>query len=77
LLFLGTFGVICGGWIHGICLRAAAVAYEPNKPIVIEDVQVAPPQAGEVRIKILCTVLCHTDYYTWSGKVIVFPFISC
>ncbi|PPD95853.1 hypothetical protein GOBAR_DD07111 [Gossypium barbadense] len=25
----------------------AAVAYEPNKPLVIEDVQVAPPQAGE------------------------------
>ncbi|KVI12340.1 Alcohol dehydrogenase, C-terminal [Cynara cardunculus var. scolymus] len=25
----------------------AAVAYEPNKPLVIEDVEVAPPQAGE------------------------------
>jgi S-(hydroxymethyl)glutathione dehydrogenase/alcohol dehydrogenase len=46
----------------------AAVAYEPNKPLVIEDVQVAPPQAGEVRIKILSTALCHTDHYTWSGK---------
>ncbi|PPD75608.1 hypothetical protein GOBAR_DD27464 [Gossypium barbadense] len=47
----------------------AAVAYEPNKPLVIEDVQVAPPQAGEVRVKILFTALCHTDAYTWSGKV--------
>ncbi|KAK1561186.1 hypothetical protein Q3G72_035274 [Acer saccharum] len=46
----------------------AAVAWEPNKPLVIEDVQVAPPQAGEVRIKILFTALCHTDAYTWSGK---------
>ncbi|KAB2021909.1 hypothetical protein ES319_D07G172500v1 [Gossypium barbadense] len=46
----------------------AAVAYEPNKPLVIEDVQVAPPQAGEVRVKILFTALCHTDAYTWSGK---------
>ncbi|CAO2040221.1 unnamed protein product [Urochloa humidicola] len=46
----------------------AAVAYEPNKPLVIEDVQVAPPQAGEVRVKILFTALCHTDHYTWSGK---------
>ena len=45
------------------------MAYEPNKPLVIEDVQVAPPQAGEVRIKILFTALCHTDAYTWSGKV--------
>ncbi|KAF8392117.1 hypothetical protein HHK36_022459 [Tetracentron sinense] len=47
----------------------AAVAWEPNKPLVIEDVQVAPPQAGEVRIKILFTALCHTDAYTWSGKL--------
>ncbi|RWW42096.1 hypothetical protein BHE74_00052380 [Ensete ventricosum] len=46
----------------------AAVAWEANKPLVIEDVQVAPPQAGEVRIKILFTALCHTDAYTWSGK---------
>ncbi|KAL0419696.1 UNVERIFIED_CONTAM: Alcohol dehydrogenase class-3 [Sesamum radiatum] len=46
----------------------AAVAWEPNKPLVIEDVQVAPPQAGEVRVKVLFTALCHTDAYTWSGK---------
>ncbi|KAL9384333.1 hypothetical protein Peur_021343 [Populus x canadensis] len=46
----------------------AAVAWEANKPLVIEDVQVAPPQAGEVRVKILFTALCHTDAYTWSGK---------
>ena len=53
--------------VRWIC--KAAVAWEANKPLVIEDVQVAPPQAGEVRIKILFTALCHTDAYTWSGKV--------
>ncbi|MFS7971764.1 putative oxidoreductase [Helianthus anomalus] len=36
---------------------AAAVAYEPNKPLVIEDVKVAPPQTGEVRVQILFTAL--------------------
>ncbi|XP_024966399.1 alcohol dehydrogenase class-3-like [Cynara cardunculus var. scolymus] len=46
----------------------AAVAYEPNKPLVIEDVEVAPPQAGEVRVQILFSALCHTDAYTLSGK---------
>ncbi|BAF10417.1 alcohol dehydrogenase class-3 [Oryza sativa Japonica Group] len=46
----------------------AAVAWEANRPMTIEDVQVAPPQAGEVRVKILFTALCHTDHYTWSGK---------
>ncbi|KAK4492453.1 hypothetical protein RD792_003262 [Penstemon davidsonii] len=49
----------------------AAVAWEPNKPLVIEDVQVAPPQAGEVRVKVLFTALCHTDAYTWSGKMLI------
>lgn len=32
------------------------------------DVQVAPPQAGEVRIKITHTALCHTDKFTLSGE---------
>ena len=50
-------------------MRATVVAYDVKKPLVVEDVQVAPPQAGEVRIKILSTALCPTDSYTWSGKV--------
>lgn len=34
----------------------------------IETVQVAPPQAHEVRIKIIYTAVCHTDAYTLSGQ---------
>ena len=30
----------------------AAVAWEPKKPLVIEEVDVAPPKAGEVRVKV-------------------------
>ncbi|CAI5487189.1 unnamed protein product [Closterium sp. Naga37s-1] len=45
----------------------AAVAWAPNKPLVIEEVEVAPPQAGEVRIRITHTALCHTDAYTLDG----------
>ncbi|KAL3968409.1 polyhomeotic-like protein 1 [Sarotherodon galilaeus] len=41
----------------------AAVAWEPNKPVVIEEIEVAPPQANEVRIKIVATGVCHTDLY--------------
>ncbi|RZB72246.1 Alcohol dehydrogenase class-3, partial [Glycine soja] len=52
-----------------------AVAWEPNKPLSIEDVQVAPPQNGEVRIQILYTAFCHTDAYTWSGSRRSFPCI--
>ncbi|GJX79968.1 alcohol dehydrogenase 2-like protein [Tanacetum coccineum] len=46
----------------------AAVAWEAGKPLVIEDVEVAPPQKMEVRIKILVTSLCHTDVYFWEAK---------
>lgn len=30
----------------------AAVAWAPGKPLSIEEVEVAPPKAGEVRIKV-------------------------
>ncbi|KAL9356369.1 hypothetical protein Peur_049622 [Populus x canadensis] len=46
----------------------AAVAWEAGKPLVIEEVEVAPPQAMEVRLRILFTSLCHTDVYFWEAK---------
>ncbi|XP_045138774.1 alcohol dehydrogenase class-3-like [Portunus trituberculatus] len=45
----------------------AAVAWESKKPLTIEDVEVAPPKGGEVRIKVLATGVCHTDSYTLDG----------
>ncbi|XP_034715052.1 alcohol dehydrogenase 1-like, partial [Etheostoma cragini] len=41
----------------------AAVAWEPKRPLVIEEIEVAPPQANEVRIKIVATALCRTDMH--------------
>ena len=29
--------------------------------------QVAPPKAGEVRVKVISNALCHTDIYTLDG----------
>lgn len=46
----------------------AAVAWEATKPLVIEEVEVAGPKAGEVLLKISATGVCHTDAYTLSGK---------
>ncbi|NIZ00411.1 S-(hydroxymethyl)glutathione dehydrogenase/class III alcohol dehydrogenase [Thalassospira lucentensis] len=46
----------------------AAIAWEAGKPLSIEDVQVAPPKAGEVRVKIVATGVCHTDAFTLSGE---------
>lgn len=45
----------------------AAVAWKEKEPLSIEEVEVAPPKAHEVRIKILFTALCHTDAYTLGG----------
>lgn len=46
----------------------AAVAFAPKEPLQVVQVVVAPPQAGEVRIRILYTALCHTDEFTRSGE---------
>ena len=45
----------------------AAVAWGPGQPLVIEEIDVMPPQAGEVRVRILASGVCHTDAFTLSG----------
>lgn len=45
----------------------AAVAFAAGKPLSIETVQLAGPQAGEVLIEIKATGICHTDAFTLSG----------
>ena len=47
--------------------RLLTAAWEPNKPLSFEDVTVAPPKAGEVRVKVIANALCHTDIYTLDG----------
>ncbi|XP_045676054.1 alcohol dehydrogenase 6 isoform X2 [Phyllostomus hastatus] len=39
----------------------AAILWKPNAPFSIEEVEVAPPKAKEVRIKIVATGLCGTE----------------
>jgi hypothetical protein len=38
----------------------AAVAWEAGKDLSVEDIEVAPPKAHEVRIEIFYTGVCHT-----------------
>jgi S-(hydroxymethyl)glutathione dehydrogenase/alcohol dehydrogenase len=45
----------------------AAVAWAPGQPLEIVEIDVMPPQAGEVRIRILASGVCHTDAFTLSG----------
>lgn len=45
----------------------AAVAWGPNEPLSIEEVDLEGPKKGEVLVKIHATGVCHTDAYTLSG----------
>ncbi|HAK53502.1 MAG TPA: S-(hydroxymethyl)glutathione dehydrogenase/class III alcohol dehydrogenase [Gammaproteobacteria bacterium] len=45
----------------------AAVAWEAGKPLVIEEIDVDGPKAGEVLIRVVATGVCHTDAFTLSG----------
>ena len=47
----------------------AAVAWEAGQELSIEDIEVAPPRANEVRIEIYYTGVCHTG-------MCAFPFES-
>lgn len=46
----------------------AAIAWKAGAPLSVEEVDVAPPKAGEVRVKIVATGVCHTDAFTLSGE---------
>lgn len=46
----------------------AAVAFAPGEALQIVEVDVAPPKAGEVLVKITHTGVCHTDAFTLSGN---------
>jgi len=45
----------------------AAIAWGPNQPLSVEEIDVMPPKAGEVLVKIIATGVCHTDAFTLSG----------
>jgi len=45
----------------------AAIAWGPKQPLSIEEVDVMPPQKGEVLVRIVATGVCHTDAFTLSG----------
>uniref|UniRef100_A0A8D2HTA8 Alcohol dehydrogenase-like N-terminal domain-containing protein n=1 Tax=Urocitellus parryii TaxID=9999 RepID=A0A8D2HTA8_UROPR len=46
----------------------AAIAWTTNAPLSIEKIEVDPPKAGEVRIKIISSGICGTDKHILEGK---------
>jgi len=46
----------------------AAIAWGPNQPLVVEEVDVMLPKKGEVLVKVVASGVCHTDAFTLSGE---------
>ncbi|PHT50724.1 Alcohol dehydrogenase-like 7 [Capsicum baccatum] len=54
----------------------AAVCRKAGEPLIIEEIEVAPPSSWEIRIKIICTSLCQSDISLWklsAGPLSAFP----
>lgn len=45
----------------------AAVSYAPGQPLVIEELELDEPRAGEVLVKMAAVGLCHSDYHVMAG----------
>lgn len=45
----------------------AAVLYELNKPLIIEDLEIPHLNRGQVLVKILCSGVCHTQINELKG----------
>lgn len=52
----------------------AAVAWKPNEPLEIVEVDLAPPGPGQVLIEMKATGICHSDLSLIEGKVARYAF---
>jgi S-(hydroxymethyl)glutathione dehydrogenase/alcohol dehydrogenase len=49
----------------------AAVLYELNKPVVVEDIEMEGPKEGEIVVKVAATGVCHSCYHAVTGTLSV------
>ena len=47
----------------------AAVLYELNQPVVVENIEMEGPKAGEVVVKVAATGVCHSCYHAVTGML--------
>jgi len=47
----------------------AAVLHEANTPLIVEDLQLDATRADEVRIRVVASGLCHSDYHLMTGDL--------
>src|SRR3972149_5241372 len=55
----------------------AAVCHEFNKPLVVEEIKLAPTRRGEVKVRVAATAICHSDIHDIKGELPgALPFIG-
>lgn len=47
----------------------AAVCYEFGKPLVLEEVELAATDKGQVRVRVAATAVCHSDVHDIKGEL--------
>jgi S-(hydroxymethyl)glutathione dehydrogenase/alcohol dehydrogenase len=47
----------------------AAVCHEFGKPLVVEELDIDPPQKGEVKVHLAATAVCHSDIHFLEGEL--------
>lgn len=45
----------------------AALLFAPGQPLAIETITLDEPKAGEVRVKVIASGVCHSDYHVMTG----------
>ncbi|ROO89088.1 S-(hydroxymethyl)glutathione dehydrogenase/alcohol dehydrogenase [Actinocorallia herbida] len=54
----------------------AAILWEQNGAWSVEDIELDDPKAGEVKIKLVASGLCHSDEHLVTGDMVLGPDIS-
>lgn len=47
----------------------AAVLHGTHRPVVIEDVELAPPKRQEVKVRLAASGVCGSDLHRWLGDI--------
>ena len=47
----------------------AAVVREPGRPVAVEEVELEPPRAGEVLVRVAAAGVCHSDVRLADGEL--------
>src|SRR3972149_2307168 len=45
----------------------AAILYKANTPLEVVEVEQQGPQAGEARVRVMATGVCHSDWHIMNG----------